>query len=87
MFQTTWICLLTYISHPKVKFTVCYMRYSECNGVFVTDLLDLKELVTEAEEKKFPDTPLMQTLVAAISEAEKCASVANQLVCKKVRTR
>ncbi|KAK2189153.1 hypothetical protein NP493_114g03035 [Ridgeia piscesae] len=51
------------------------------------DLLDLKELVTEAEEKKFPDTPLMQTLVAAISEAEKCASVANQLVCKKVRTR
>ena len=53
----------------------------------VVDLLDLKELVTEAEEKKFPDTPLMQTLIAAISEAEKCASVANQLVCKKVHTR
>ena len=53
----------------------------------VADLLDLKELVTEAEEKKFPDTPLMQTLIAAISEAEKCASVANQLVCKKVHTR
>ena len=53
----------------------------------VTDLTDLKELITEAEEKKFPDSPLLQTLVSAVGEAEKCASVANQLVSAKVRTR
>jgi len=51
------------------------------------DLLDLRELVTEAEEKKFPDSPLLQTLTSAVGEAEKCANVANQLVSEKVRTR
>ena len=55
--------------------------------MYITDLLDLKELINEAEEKKFPDSPLLQTLTSAVSEAEKCANVANQLVSKKVRTR
>ena len=41
----------------------------------------------EAEEKKFPDSPLLNTLTAAIDEAEKCANVASQLITKKVRTR
>ena len=54
---------------------------------FISELNDLKELITEAEEKKFPDSPLLQTLSAAVGEAEKCASVANQLVSAKVRTR
>ena len=44
------------------------------------ELIDLKELIAEASEKKFPDSPLLQALVDAVSEAEKCASVANQLV-------
>lgn len=51
------------------------------------DLEELKELITEAEEKRFPDDDLLQTLISAVSEAEKCANVANQLVTKKVRTR
>lgn len=51
------------------------------------DLGDFKELLQEADEKKFPDSELKNTLATAISEAEKCASVANQLVSKKVRTR
>ena len=51
------------------------------------DLMDLKELIVSAEEKKFPDSPLLQTLVAAVDDAEKCANVANQLVSKKARTR
>ncbi len=55
--------------------------------LYVSDLIDLKELISEAEEKKFPDSPLMQTLLSAVGEAEKCASVANQLVSAKVRTR
>ncbi|XP_067685038.1 lysine-specific demethylase 5A-like isoform X3 [Haliotis asinina] len=51
------------------------------------DLQELKDLVTEAEEKKFPDNELLQQLTSAVNEAEKCANVANQLVSKKVRTR
>ncbi|XP_046372172.2 lysine-specific demethylase 5A-like isoform X4 [Haliotis rufescens] len=51
------------------------------------DLQELKDLVTEAEEKKFPDNELFQQLTSAVNEAEKCANVANQLVSKKVRTR
>lgn len=53
----------------------------------VTELPDLKEYITEAEEKRFPDSELMQQLVMAVSEAEKCANVAAQLVSKKARTR
>lgn len=51
------------------------------------DLQELKDMVTEAEDKKFPDSNLLSTLISAVNEAEKCASVANQLVTKKVRTR
>ncbi|XP_056001386.1 lysine-specific demethylase 5A-like isoform X2 [Ostrea edulis] len=51
------------------------------------DLPDLKEYIAEAEEKRFPDSELMQQLVMAVNEAEKCANVAAQLVSKKARTR
>ena len=48
---------------------------------------ELKELIAEAEEKKFPESDLLHTLVNAVSEAEKCSNVAAQLISKKVRTR
>ncbi|XP_060607947.1 lysine-specific demethylase 5A-like isoform X1 [Ruditapes philippinarum] len=51
------------------------------------DLLELKNLLIDAEEKHFPDSELMQSLNNAVTEAMKCANVANQLVSKKVRTR
>ncbi|XP_059161364.1 lysine-specific demethylase 5A-like isoform X2 [Physella acuta] len=51
------------------------------------ELNELKNLITEAEEKKFPESDLLQTLINAVTEAEKCSNVANQLVSKKVRTR
>ncbi|KAL5014006.1 hypothetical protein ScPMuIL_008276 [Solemya velum] len=51
------------------------------------DIQDFKNLITEAEDKHFPETELLQTLITAVGEAEKCANVANQLVSKKVRTR
>ncbi|XP_041348681.1 lysine-specific demethylase 5A-like isoform X2 [Gigantopelta aegis] len=51
------------------------------------DLAELKDLVIEAEKKKFPNTELRRTLISSVTEAEKCANVANQLVSKKVRTR
>ncbi|KAI8504280.1 Lysine-specific demethylase 5A, partial [Branchiostoma belcheri] len=51
------------------------------------ELTELKELITEAEERKFPENELLHTLESAVAEAEKCASVAAQLVSKKHRTR
>ncbi|XP_069693074.1 lysine-specific demethylase 5A-like isoform X2 [Periplaneta americana] len=51
------------------------------------DLVDIKALLQEAEQKKFPESELLQALTQVVVEAEKCASVAQQLSCKKVRTR
>ncbi|GFN77384.1 lysine-specific demethylase 5a [Plakobranchus ocellatus] len=59
----------------------------EAEGDDKLDLNELKELITESEEKKFPESDLLQTLINAVTEAEKCSNVANQLVSKKVRTR
>ncbi|XP_029843134.3 lysine-specific demethylase 5A isoform X4 [Ixodes scapularis] len=51
------------------------------------ELGELKELVEEAEEKKFPPTELLQSLKVAVQESEKTSSIAQQLLSKKVRTR
>ncbi|KAK3610530.1 hypothetical protein CHS0354_008964 [Potamilus streckersoni] len=59
----------------------------EAEEEYKLELHDLKNLVTEAEEKHFPDSELLTRLVSAVNEAEKCVNVANQLVSKKVRTR
>jgi histone demethylase JARID1 len=47
----------------------------------------VKSLLQEAEQKKFPESELLQALMQVVTEAEKCANVAQQLSCKKVRTR
>ncbi|XP_006815984.1 LOW QUALITY PROTEIN: lysine-specific demethylase 5A [Saccoglossus kowalevskii] len=52
-----------------------------------SDVTDFKEMIQEAEERKFPDNELLQNLVSSVGEAERCASVAVQLVSKKHRTR
>ena len=51
------------------------------------ELQDLKVLLSEAEEKHFPESERLLSLASAVTEAEKCANVAHQLVSKKVRTR
>ncbi|XP_064473046.1 lysine-specific demethylase 5A-like isoform X2 [Ornithodoros turicata] len=51
------------------------------------ELEELKELVQEAEEKKFPPTELLQSLTVAVQESEKTSNVAQQLLSKKMRTR
>lgn len=51
------------------------------------DVSELKYLVTTAEQSQFPDCDLFQQLKAAVAEAERCASVALQLVSRKHRTR
>ncbi|XP_015761819.1 PREDICTED: LOW QUALITY PROTEIN: lysine-specific demethylase 5A-like [Acropora digitifera] len=51
------------------------------------DVSELKHLVNTAEQSQFPDCDLFQQLKAAVAEAERCASVALQLVSRKHRTR
>ena len=53
----------------------------------MTDVSELKDLVSTAEQSQFPDCDLFQQLKAAVAEAERCASVALQLVSRKHRTR
>lgn len=50
-------------------------------------LTDLKALLSEADGKKFPKSDLLQTLTSAVEDAEKCASVIQQLDLNKIRTR
>lgn len=47
----------------------------------------LQELVLEAEQKKYPNSLLIDRLNAAVLEAEKCITVIQQLDINKVRTR
>lgn len=51
------------------------------------DLNELKALLNEADGKKFPKSDLLQTLKNAVDDAEKCASVIQQLDLNKMRTR
>lgn len=51
------------------------------------DLNELKALLNEADGKKFPKSELLQTLKNAVEDAEKCASVIQQLDLNKMRTR
>lgn len=51
------------------------------------NLSQFKELLQEAEEKKFPKSELLQTLTMAVEDADKCASVIQQLDLNKIRTR
>ncbi|XP_049817901.1 lysine-specific demethylase lid isoform X3 [Aethina tumida] len=51
------------------------------------NLSDLKDLLSEAEGKKFPKSDLLLTLTSAVEDAEKCASVIHQLDLNKMRTR
>lgn len=51
------------------------------------NLSDLKDLLNEADGKKFPKCELLQTLTSAVIDAEKCASVIHQLDLNKMRTR
>ncbi|KAF6031963.1 KDM5A [Bugula neritina] len=43
-------------------------------------LPELKKLILEAKEKKYPDTSLLKRMQKVVNEAEQCANLANQLV-------
>ena len=54
---------------------------------FDLELDALKELLTKAEEHKFPDSELVTSLREAVETADKCTMMAEKLVSSKVRTR
>ncbi|GIX89785.1 hypothetical protein CEXT_172121, partial [Caerostris extrusa] len=48
---------------------------------------ELRDYLTEAEEKKFPSTELLKDLADTIDEGEKCTAIAQQLLSTRIRTR
>lgn len=50
-------------------------------------LSDFKDLIQEAEEKRFPTMDLLESLTSAVEEGEKCAALAQQLLNRRIRTR
>ncbi|KAG8196974.1 hypothetical protein JTE90_009028 [Oedothorax gibbosus] len=50
-------------------------------------IADFKELMIEAEEKCFPQVDLLKKVEEAVVEGEKCTSLAQQLLNRRVRTR
>lgn len=48
---------------------------------------ELQELAMEAQQKKFPKSPLLERLNSSVIEAEKCITVIQQLDINKIRTR
>ena len=59
----------------------------EAKGDDRLDVDDIKELLEEAQSRKYPETELFEALTLTVEEADKCQTVAQQLGNKKVRTR
>jgi len=51
-----------------------------CLLSYISALPELKKLILEAKEKKYPDTSLLKRMQKVVNEAEQCANLANQLV-------
>ncbi len=58
----------------------------EAKGDDRVDLAELKEMLEEAQERKYPVTELLEALQMTVDEGDKCQTVANQLGNKKVCT-
>ena len=52
-----------------------------------TDLIELRVMLEDAEDRKYPETDLFRKLRDAVKEAETCASVAQLLLSKKQKHR
>ncbi|XP_069797395.1 lysine (K)-specific demethylase 5Ba isoform X1 [Narcine bancroftii] len=63
------------------------MTFLEAKDNEKKSLSDFKSLLKEAEKETFPENDLLKQLREAIVEAEKCASVAQQLLNDKRQTR
>lgn len=52
-----------------------------------TDLIELRVMLEDAEDRKYPENDLFRKLRDAVKEAETCASVAQLLLSKKQKHR
>ena len=59
----------------------------EAKGEDRLEFDEIKELLEEAQTRKYPETELFEALTLTVEEADKCQTVAQQLGNKKVRTR
>ena len=56
--------------------------------VFIfTDLIELRVMLEDAEDRKYPENDLFRKLRDAVKEAETCGSVAQLLLSKKQKHR
>lgn len=53
----------------------------------LTDLIELKVLLEDAEDRKYPENALFRRLREMVKEAETCSSVAQLLLSRKQRHR
>lgn len=56
-------------------------------GFILTDLIELRVMLEDAEDRKYPENDLFRKLRDAVKEAETCASVAQLLLSKKQKHR
>lgn len=63
-----------------------FMSVIVYNFVF-TDLIELRVMLEDAEDRKYPENDLFRKLRDAVKEAETCASVAQLLLSKKQKHR
>jgi len=52
----------------------------------VAELTELRKLLSEAREQRYPDSSMLRSLHKTVQEAEKCASLASQLVQRKINS-
>lgn len=71
----------------KNKMSGCFcVRLDDCFVCFV-DLIELKVLLEDAEDRKYPEKALFRRLREMVKEAETCSSVAQLLLSRKQRHR
>lgn len=61
------------------------MLFSRCFSLI--DLIELKVLLEDAEDRKYPENALFRRLREMVKEAETCSSVAQLLLSRKQRHR
>lgn len=76
-------------------FKYCHKLYKCCVSLFyymvdfvcLADLIELKVLLEDAEDRKYPEKGLFRRLREMVKEAETCSSVAQLLLSRKQRHR
>ena len=65
----------------------CFLWWWHMALFVFTDLIELRVMLEDAEDRKYPENDLFRKLRDAVKEAETCASVAQLLLSKKQKHR